>query len=150
MKSKITCSEVLLWTKKKIIMTPLKFLLLTNFKEAHTFDGKWICTTSDRKNRWIFGNFIQGAEFDHSNCSSSSILIWNNLFNYFLYLWYLGSFKFTDSFFKDKIKIMKGYFLLELVYLRYKYHSFCTESVYWEIRSLFAEVRWFFVEFCSI
>ena len=63
--------------------------------------GIWICTASDSE----IGTYIQGAKL--ATCFSYSLLFWSNLFNYFLYHQYLGSFKYIDSILEDMTKIMK-------------------------------------------
>ena len=56
MKIKIRCFKVLLW-QKKIITPPLKFVVYKFERSAAPLMGSWICTTSDRTERWTFRKF---------------------------------------------------------------------------------------------
>ena len=54
MKIKFRCFKALLWTKKKIITTPLTFVFYEFERSATPMIGISISTTSDRIKRWTF------------------------------------------------------------------------------------------------
>ena len=115
MKIKIRCFKVLLWMKKNHYNKI--FITYKSERSSAPFTGIWTCTTSELSCK-LFPNLIQGRALDHNTCSNCPLLFRSDLFNYVLYLRYLGSFKFIDSFFEDMTKIMKGWYsLLEPLYL---------------------------------
>ena len=80
---------------EKIITIPLNFLLFTDFKEAQYPWWEFEYALHLRIKRWAFCKFhSRGNEvLDHSNCSSYSILFWNNLIIFFLFdIWKVSNY----------------------------------------------------------
>ena len=96
--------------KKKKITTPLTFLSFTNFKEAQYpwYEFEYALHPTEQSGE-LFATFIQGEALDHSNCSSYSILFWNNLI-FELSRWYMGICKLRQW-------RHLGFFIIKLVHI---------------------------------
>ena len=75
---------MLFWTKKNHYT--IKIFTVYKFQRSPApLMGIWICTTAERMKRWAFRKFHSGEALDRSNCSSYSVLFWNNLTIFFLF-----------------------------------------------------------------
>ena len=82
--------------KRKNHHYTIKFFIVYRFQRSPTpLMGIWICTTSERRKKWAFCKFHSRGNkaLDHSNCSSYSILLWNNLIIFFLFdIWKVSNY----------------------------------------------------------